>query len=66
MRRILSFVQQQCGGQWVGLSVIHLGATTVLSMMLAPVLNPTNILFLPFHFLTNYRGPRCTQCLGVY
>ena len=25
MRRILSHVQRECGGQWVGLSVIHLG-----------------------------------------
>ena len=25
MHRILNFVQQRCGGNWVGLSVIHLG-----------------------------------------
>ena len=29
MRRILSHVQHQCGGQWVGLSVIHLGTTII-------------------------------------
>ena len=40
MRRILSFVQQQCGGQWVGLSVIHLGETTVLFMILTQSSHP--------------------------
>ena len=72
MRRILSFVQQQCGGQWVGLSVIHLGETTVLFMILTQSSHPffifvvyrilvpsTTLLFLSLSIL--YRGSRCTQ-----